>query len=325
MPNAAPVQVAQQNIPIWTAYEAHAKTYREQVSQASPAWEFQMLLVQAQQQSRHDRTVLLARDGFDVAQWRWLSGYFPLTPAARTAHLMTRNHYETYARILRSGMLMLIIALQEQLPLIAAIQGAAQVMREEELKSIPLTLMWLGTQPHAIVQHWAQSALSGWITAQTWLSPSVRKALDAQQLSPARFFEFLGDEVRQAQQEGIDTPQALLTTVRRRIDALRQTGRPRGRPKKRDNTTAHPLDMDKADLQAWQTTEHAQRKLDRVPLHNISLGPKEKRIWELHLQGLKPKEIAEELGDVTAANVRTTLHNVRQKLTTGKRHRGKSG
>jgi DNA-binding CsgD family transcriptional regulator len=323
MPNATPVHVAQQNIPIWTAYESCSKTYRQKVMQGSPACEFWMLLTQAEQHTFRDRYILRVRDGFDVVRGRWVSGYFPLTAEARAAHLQTRLEYEIYTGILRKGALRLLLELQEQRPLITAVQAAAHVMREEELESVQAALLWVGTQRDASAQHWAHDALSGWISARTWLSPSVRKALEVQQLSPARFFEFLSDEVRHALQGGVTTPQALLTTGHRAINALRQTGRPRGRPKKHENALSYPTALDRAALQAWQTKECAQRKTDRLPLHGVSLGPQEERVWELYSQGYSHKEIAEELGIPKVSTVRTTLGHVREKRKFGKRRRGK--
>jgi DNA-directed RNA polymerase specialized sigma24 family protein len=322
LPNATSVHVAQQNILIVTAYEACAQTYRQQAMQASPAWEFWMLLTQAEQHALHDRYILRVRDGFDVVHGRWVPGYFPLTADARAAHIRTRLEYETYTGILHNGALRLLLALQEHRPLLTAVQDAAHMMREEELESLPATWMWLGTQRHASVQRWAHAVLSGWITAQTWLSPSVRKALDTRQLSPAAFFDSLVAEIGQAQQQGVDTPQALLTTGRRAINALRQTGRPRGRPKRPAPTPADSGALDKAALQAWRTKEYAQRSIDNAPLHDVALGPQEQRIWTLHTAGWTPQEIAEEL-DIKASTVRATILHVHEKLKTGKRRRGK--
>ena len=322
MPSAVPVQVAQQNIPVWTAYEGLARTYRQQVSQASPAWEFRILLDQAQQQCRHAHYVLLARDGFDVAQWGWLPGYFPLTAEARTAHLMTRRHYETWARLLHSGLLMLILGLQAQLPLLAAVQGAASVMREEELTSLPLTLMWMSTLPPSPVQQWAQAALAGWGRAQIHEYLSLRTARAAQQLSDRHLLAFLFDQVGQGQQEGVETPKALLAILRRKTNALRRTGLPRGRPTTPKNITSHPMALDQSALQAWQTADRAQRLIDNVPLDAIPLGPQEQRVLALYLQGETSQQIAERLG-MTLSTVRSHLSHARQKQQTGKRQRKK--
>jgi len=150
----------------------------------------------------------------------------------------------------------------------------------------------------------------------------VRKALDARQLSPVDFFEYLSDEVKHALQGDVETPQTLLTTGRRAIGALRQTGQPRGRPKKRAPTSAHPSALDQADFHAWQTRERVQRSIDNTPLPMGSLGPREQRIWTLHTEGWTSTEIAEKLG-LEPSTVRAAISHVREKLTTGKRRRGK--
>jgi DNA-directed RNA polymerase specialized sigma24 family protein len=326
MPGTASVQVAEQQIPLWQAYERIANSYRQHVSQASSAWEFWFLFAPAVQLRQYYGYTLF-RDGFDVTQGHWLPGYFPLTAEARVAHEMTRHHYEMYDGLLRTG-LPILLGLQKQAPLPIAVKAAAHAMREEELTSIARTLQWLSTLPPSPVQRWALGALVSWAKVQIQVRgyPSMRKALAEQQFTHKWFLEFLIDRAWQAPQEGVDTPQKLVAFLRRDTNALRRTGRRRGRPRGqsslRPQVTSAPRALDQADYQVWQARDRAQRSVDHGLRDDISVGLQERRVWELHLQGYNGPEIAKELG-ISSSNVRNHLWHVRQKQQTGKRPRKK--
>jgi DNA-binding CsgD family transcriptional regulator len=329
LPRAVPVQQAQQTLPLWRAYEGHAHTYRQQVGQASPAWEFWLLLQHTWLLREYNAYLLRARDGFDVTHWHWWPGFYPLTAEAWTAHRLTRSHYETCTHILRSGALTLLTGLEERLPLLAALQRAAHTMREAELTSLLAGLIGLSARPPSTVQRWAQAALACWVRVQIRVFPSLRKALAAQQISERHLVEFLIERVGHVLQAGVDTPHVLVADVQRAINALRQTGRPRGRPRGRALTptrlTSDPKDLDQAALQTWRDTEHIQRLEAPVSLDGITLTPQEQRVWDLYIHGETSQDIAQKLGTtpkpVTPQTVRVHLSHIRKKLQGGKRQR----
>ena len=326
MPHAMSVQQAQQIRPLWRAYQEHADSYRQQVSHASPAWEFWLLLHHTWLLREYSAYLLRARDGFDVTHWHWWPGFYPLTAEPRAAHLLTRYHYETYTHILRSGLLTLLTGLQERLSLPAALQRAAAAMREAELTSLFRGLMGLNALPPSAVQRWAQAALAGLVRAQTRVYLSLREALAAQQLSDRHVWDLVIEQVGHASQEGLDTPAALVAAVKRAMNALRpRTGRPRGRPRGGSlplpQHTAHPRALDQAAFHDWVLSERAQHLVNsRLSLDGITLTRQEQRVWELHLAGYETQEIARALG-MSPNTVRVHLTHIRQKLSGKKRQR----
>jgi RNA polymerase sigma factor (sigma-70 family) len=316
-------QMVQQATTLWTAYFKAVRQYTEQVARESPAWEFLIQLKLARQQCTRYRAILWTHWRFDVEQRGWRSGYFPITATARADNLRTFFNYVNHQNLFYSGVLTLVTTLQGGSPLLEALREAAQMMRTTELESITQDFIALMSVPRQGVQDWATAQCAGWVRAQILVfgkkGTSLRMALQEHQISAAQFREYLFAWVSQSYHEGMITPSTLLADVRRRAGRVRNTERPRGRPRAA-NTTIHDVSIAREapyalDALAQQRARREAHRTLSAAKERVGLSPQETRVWEMrHEEGLSYKEIAAREAGITEGAVGSILDRAKKKM-----------
>lgn len=141
--------------------------------------------------------------------------------------------------------------------------------------------------------------------------------LQEHQISAAQFREYLFAWVSQSYHEGMITPSTLLADVRRRAGRVRNTGRPRGRPRAAD-TTIHDVSIAREapyalDALAQQHARYEAHRTLSAAKVRAGLSPQERRVWEMRCEeDLSYKEIAAREG-ITEGAVGSVLNRAKKK------------